>query len=84
MRTSSLAISGAYQPPEDDKKAYTFELRLGIVNDEEYNTPQALDRLTFSTSIYIQEPKAGTVYRQPTMTSQEPSMTMARKLLTMG
>jgi hypothetical protein len=83
MGTSSLAISAACQPPKGDDEAYLFELRLGIVKDEEYNVPQALDRLTFSTSIYIQKPKAGVVYRQPAMTSQEPSMTIARKLWTL-
>jgi hypothetical protein len=83
MGTNSFAISAACQPPKDDNEAYLFELRLGIVKDEEYNTPQALGRLTFSTSIYMQEPKIGVVYRQPAMASQEPSMTMARKLWTL-
>lgn len=83
MGTSSLAISAACQPPKDDNEAYLFELRLGIVKDEEYNTPQVLGRLTFSTSIYMQAPEDGVVYRQPAMTLQEPSMTIARKLWTL-
>jgi hypothetical protein len=80
MGTSSLAISAACQRPKDDNEAHLFELRLGIVEDKEYNSPQALGRLTFSTSIYIREPEAGVVYRQPAMSPQESSITMTRKL----
>ncbi|KAE9374919.1 hypothetical protein N431DRAFT_482041 [Stipitochalara longipes BDJ] len=80
MGTSSLAISAACQPPKDDNEAHLFELRLGIVKDEEYNNPQVIGRLTFSTSIYIQEPEVGVVYRQPAMSPQEPSKTMIRNI----
>jgi hypothetical protein len=70
MGTSSLALSAACHPPKGDKEAYLFELRLGIVKDK-YNDPQALGRLTFSTSINIQKPEEGMVYRQPAITPQE-------------
>ena len=71
IATSSLALCAACQPPEDDNEAYLFELRLGVVRDNECDGPRAQGRLTFSTSIDIQKPESGVIYRQPFLTPKE-------------
>jgi len=81
MATSSLALSAVCQLPRDDNEAYLFELRLGVVRDED-GIPHASGRLTFSTSIYAQKPEAGVVYRQPLLNTRKPSKMGEMKIAT--
>lgn len=65
MATNSAAICAACRPPEEDKEAHLFEVRLGVVKHGKRDHGPETGQITFSTHIHLEEPKAGTVYLQP-------------------
>lgn len=65
MATDSAAICAACRPPEEDKDAHLFEVRLGVVKRGRRDQGPETGQITFSTQIHLEEPKKGTIYLQP-------------------
>lgn len=81
MATSSAAISAACRPPEEDKEAHLFEVRLGVVKCGTRDSGRETGQITFSTHIHLEEPQSGTVYLQPFAPPSTPFTVQARQNL---
>lgn len=81
MATSSAAISAACRPPEEDKEAHLFEVRLGVIKRGTRDSGPETGQITFSTHIHLEEPQSGTVYLQPFAPPSTPFTVQARQTL---
>lgn len=81
MATSSAAICAACRPPEEDKEAHLFELKLGVVKLGKRDHGPEIGQLTFSTHIHLEEPQSGTVHLQPVAPRSTPFTVQARHRL---